>query len=353
MIARRRSRSSATQGLRAAPFALTVGLFAGSALGVVSLGGAQAPEEIPLPPVSPFAQPASPATTPAPASPPTTPPSPGAPSVVQLIDVGAAPRAALRYNVAPGTQEVMLVTTSAHTTTSMGMLGSQAMQVPTTRVTVDVGPVGDAGASRLLVPFRFTAVDALSTPGVSPALAASTANDLRALVGLEGFQLIDRQGVGTGVDIVIPATTPPALREQIQQLRRSLRDMMAPFPAEPVGLGAVWEVRSQVSFQGVVADQVTTYRLTSREGEEVELDMQIRQTARNQPLPSPQPGVDAHLNTLRTTGSGTLHLKLGHLTPASHWQTQSILDASVTAMGMQQPMRMQLDVEVWLGLPGT
>ena len=60
----------------------------------------------------------------------------------------------------------MLVTTSAHTTTSMGVLGSQAMQVPTTRVTVDVGPVGEAGASRLLVPFRFTAVDALSTPGV-------------------------------------------------------------------------------------------------------------------------------------------------------------------------------------------
>ena len=40
--------------------------------------------------------------------------------------------------------------------------------------------------------------------------------ELQPLVGLEGFQLIDRQGVGTGVDLVIPPGTSPALAEQLQ-----------------------------------------------------------------------------------------------------------------------------------------
>ncbi|MBK6576873.1 MAG: hypothetical protein IPG17_11860 [Sandaracinaceae bacterium] len=273
-------------------------------------------------------------------------------SVVQLLDPGSEPRVALRYATPLGAREAVMLTTRASTRVGMmGFGGGQSTPLPGTRVLVEVGPIADAGADRLMVPFRFTAVDALPTEGVSAEEVTRTQRELQPLVGLEGFQLIDRQGVGTGVDLVIPPGTSPALAEQLQQLRRGLRDMFAPFPSEPVGLGAVWEVRTPVQSHGVAAEQITTYRLRARAGDEIGLDVQIAQTAPAQALPDPQPGLRARLESLATTGSGTMELKLSHLVPAIHWSSRSVVQSTVSVEGFEQPMRAELDLEVWLGLP--
>jgi len=272
-------------------------------------------------------------------------------SVVQLLDAGSEPRAPLRYQTPIGAREAVMLTTQART--SLNALGSAGLPtlLPRTRVMVEVGPVAEAGAERLMVPFRFTAAEALPTDGVSAEDVARMQRELQPLVGLTGFQLIDRMGVGTGVDLVIPPGTSPALSEQLQQLRRGLRDMFAPFPSEPVGVGATWEVRTPVQSHGAAAEQVSTYRLRAQSGDEVGLDVQITQTAPTQALPDPQPGLRARLNSLDTTGSGTMELKLSHLVPAVHWTSRSVVRSTVSVQGFEQPVSAQLDLEVWLGLP--
>lgn len=272
-------------------------------------------------------------------------------SVVQLLDPGSEPRQQLAYATPLGAREAVMLTTRASTRVGMAGFGAASTPLPGTRFTVEVGPIADAGADRLMVPFRFTAVEALPTDGVSAQDIARAQRELQPLLGLQGFQLIDRQGVGTGVDLVIPPGTSPALAEQLQQLRRGLRDMFAPFPSEPVGVGATWEVRSQVQSHGANAEQVATYRLRARAGDEIGLDVQIRQTAAPQVLPDPQPGVRARLESLTTTGSGTMELKLSHLVPAIHWTAHSVLQTTVSMQGFEQPMSAELDLEVWLGIP--
>ncbi|MBK8589408.1 MAG: hypothetical protein IPN77_09770 [Sandaracinaceae bacterium] len=98
-------------------------------------------------------------------------------SVVQLLDPGSEPRVALRYATPLGAREAVMLTTAARTGL-MGWAAAGSTPLPRTRVMVEVGPMADAGADRLMVPFRFTAVDALPTEGVSPrtwpALSASS-----------------------------------------------------------------------------------------------------------------------------------------------------------------------------------
>jgi len=118
-----------------------------------------------------------------------------------------------------------------------------------------------------------------------------------------------------------------------------------------VGVGAVWEVRTPVQSHGATVEQVTTYRLRAQSGDEIGLDVQITQTAPAQDLPDPQPGLRARLNSLSTTGSGTMELKLSHLVPAVHWTSRSVVQSTVSVQGFEQPMSAQLELEVWLGLP--
>jgi hypothetical protein len=337
--------------LRALTLACVVFLagLAESTLSAAQQADAVAPSPPASAPVPPLATaPAAPApVSPAPAAAPAGAPSP---STVRLVEAGAEPRAPLRYQAVVGAREAMMVTTRTRTDIDMGF-GPQVTRLPTTRVMVEIGPVGDAGAGRLMVPFNFTALEVQPTDGVSADAVARMQRDFSPLVGLQGFQLIDRQGLGTGVDIVIPPGTPTALSEQIQALRRNLHDLFAPFPAEPVGVGAVWEVRTQLLSNHVMVDQVTTYRLTAHAGEEVSLTVTFTQSAGSQALPSPQPGVDARLESLQGTGTGTMELKLSHLTPANHLLTRAMGQSTVSTAGFTQNVRMGMDLEVWFGLP--
>ncbi|MCB9656557.1 MAG: hypothetical protein H6726_02820 [Sandaracinaceae bacterium] len=325
----------------------------GSALVAASLGLAQ--------PASP--EPAAPAPSPAPAiegapapmptAAPTVaqlPSGPPARSTVRLVSAGAEPRAELRYAAAIGTREAVMVTTRSSTDLEMGF-GVQVTRLPATRVIVEMGPVGDAGAGRLMVAFHFTALEVVPTEGVSPDVVARLQREFSPIVGLQGYQLIDRQGLGTAVDIVIPPGTPTALAEQIQALRRNLHDLFAPFPAEPVGLGAVWEVRTQVETNHILAEQVTTYTLTARAGEEISLGVTLTQTAPGQDLPAPQPGVRARLDSLQATGTGSMDLKLSHLTPTTHLLTRALVHSTVATGGFAQRVRMGMDLDVSFGLP--
>jgi hypothetical protein len=96
---------------------------------------------------------------------------------------------------------------------------------------------------------------------------------------------------------------------------------------------------------------VTTYRLTALAGEEVSLTVTFTQSAASQPLPALQPGVTAHLESLEGTGTGTMQLKLSHLTPANHLLTRAMGRSTVSTSGFTQNVRMGMDLEVWFGLP--
>ena len=118
-----------------------------------------------------------------------------------------------------------------------------------------------------------------------------------------------------------------------------------------MGLGAVWEVRTQVETNHILAEQVTTYTLTARAGEEISLGVTLTQTAPGQDLPAPQPGVRARLDSLQATGTGSMDLKLSHLTPTTHLLTRALVHSTVATGGFAQRVRMGMDLDVSFGLP--
>jgi hypothetical protein len=99
---------------------------------------------------------------------------------------------------------------------------------------------------------------------------------MRALRGAEMDVASDRSGAianQPSVDIKADQLIE-GLDEALQhQLASSLVQIVARFPAEPVGIGATWDTTTKTDVNTIPTTLVSTYRLTGIEGSTVTLDV--------------------------------------------------------------------------------
>jgi hypothetical protein len=77
---------------------------------------------------------------------------------------------------------------------------------------------------------------------------------------------------------------PPTLSTMLGNIRSAL--LTVPFPDQPLGPRARWEVESKVQFCGVWVDQVVTYHIEKMDEEHLQLQITARQTASPQAIGS-------------------------------------------------------------------
>lgn len=268
------------------------------------------------------------------------------PQEVRLLSPGSGPRVALRYAVGVGARETATMALGMSMSIGVGGVPAQPVRMPVTRMQLEMGPIEAAPQGRLRVPYVFMSVQITPGNGVAPELVTAMQTQMQPLIGLRGFQVIDPRGVGHGAGLTVPPNTAPELAQRLEQLSSSMKNMTSPFPEEAVGVGAVWEVRSHIVSNQISLDQVATYRLRAMRGSDVEMDLELSQTAPPQNLNIPQPGVTAHLDSMQTTGSGQVRLNLAHVTPNSSLHTHTEMHSTISAQGQQQPMRMEMDMDV-------
>lgn len=240
----------------------------------------------------------------------TTAPPPGAGDPVTLLDAGSGPRRALRIRPVAGSTSRTSV--EARITLDMSIDGERFAMPSTPGVRMvlaqRVDRVDTDGRVHLTLTYTDVApIDEGTDPGVIAAVEAA----LEDLEGLHGTVVLDARGQVEEAAIDTSGVSDGMARNLLDSLISQISNLSAPFPREPVGIGARWTVTTRAVLVGITTDSTATYTLTGRDGDAYQLGIVAKAVAAPQSidLPGVPGGTEASVSRfeVRTTGttSGT------------------------------------------------
>ncbi|MBA3545321.1 MAG: hypothetical protein H0T76_02445 [Nannocystis sp.] len=269
--------------------------------------------------------------------------------VVKLITAGQAPHAPMRLVVTKGQQEKMVMTMKM----AMAMDGVTKLprtQLPPMLMTMGVTVTEVAANGDFRQDFILEGSDVLAGDGSPPAMVEAMRTSMGAMKGMKGHARLSSRGEVCESSLEIPDTVSPQQKQTMDGLQQSLQQVSVPFPDEPVGVGARWEVTYQLNqLQGMDLTQVATYELLERTATTVKIAATIVQSAKPQTVNPPglPPGAVVHLDSLDSKGSGTTVFDLKKVVPQGSGMTLSTAFAMTIEMsGQKEVMKMNMDLDV-------
>ena len=231
---------------------------------------------------------------------------------VRVLDKGQRPRSKIRYSVAAGS------TTSSTTTLRVASLvtGEQNATLtvlPGLRLDIVAGP---AEVTERGVKFKVDVVrsEALVPDGLDDRLADQLRDGAALAQSIGGWVEVDDRGqvlAGAFDQQAKRPGLPDRLLRMIVNSRETLTRIR--LPEEKVGLGARWESRRQIKAYGFDLQQVNTYTLVDRVGDEIMLNVTVQQMARPQRLDFPEDGVEISLRSMTSEAEGQIIVDLDAL----------------------------------------
>ncbi len=231
---------------------------------------------------------------------------------VRLLDEGQAPRAELRYSIPAGTTTASTMTFRVATLATSADAAALTV-LPGLRLDMVSGP---AELTERGVKF---AVDVVKSEAVVP----EDFNEEMAELLRSGASIVDQVGGWVEVDNrgrmlagefnerTKRSDVPIRLLRMIVNARSTLTRVL--LPADPVGLGARWESRQEVKAYGFTVQQVNTYALVDRVGDELMLDVTVQQLALPQTIEFPEEGIEISIESMTAKANGQIILKLNAL----------------------------------------
>jgi len=231
---------------------------------------------------------------------------------VLLLDAGAEPKAPLRYKIAEGT------TTKSNMDFTVATLatsddGAALSVVPGVRLHVVSGPAmrTDKG-----VKFEVNIVkaEAAVPQGLDPEVAEDLRQSAEILDDVGGTVEMNDRGIALSASLNDKAKNPDLpvrLLLMIVNARSTLSRVV--LPAEPVGLGARWEARKEITLYGFKVQQVDSYTLIERVGDEIKLNVTVTQTALPQTVDFPDDGISIGVEEMVANARGEIILNLNAL----------------------------------------
>lgn len=231
---------------------------------------------------------------------------------VRVLDKGERPRSELRYNIAAGT------TTSSTTTFSVATLATAADRaaitlLPGLRLDIVSGPAEQTEAG---VKFNVDVVksEAIVPEGFDEKLAQELRDGAAIASNIGGWVEIDDRGnmlAGELNERTKRSDVPIRLLRMIVNTRETLTRVL--LPEEKIGLGARWETRKEVHAYGFKVQQVNTYTLVDRAGDEVMLNVTVQQLALPQTIEFPDEQIEISVETMMGQADGQIILDLDAL----------------------------------------
>jgi hypothetical protein len=231
---------------------------------------------------------------------------------VLLLEAGAEPQAPLRYKIADGT------TTKSNMDFTIATLATTAdaaalSVVPGVRLHIVSGP---AMATENGVKFEvnITKAEAAVPPGIDPTVAEELRQSAAILDDVGGTVEMNDRGIMLSTQLNDKAKSPDLplrLLMMIVNARTTLSRVV--LPAEPVGLGARWEARKELTLYGFKVQQVDSYTLIERVGDEIKLNVTVTQNALPQTVDFPEEGVSIAVEQMVANARGEIILNLNAL----------------------------------------
>jgi len=263
-------------------------------------------------------------------------PAVGAPSTVTVLAPGAAPRSPLRYKIAADHKSVMDMTMGI----GMNMnVGGQAMPMDMPPIlmsaTIDVTSVAANGDVTFNLAFTKMGVG----PGADPNIAAAMEAAGASITALKGSATVSSRGVTKSAKLDF-SKVDPTMQQALGQMTSSVENISMPLPEEAVGMGARWEVRQTVSGNGLTMFQRAEYEVTAMDASSVTVKVKLDQQAPAQPFSNPSlpPGIDATVDKMTGSGTGTMTIRFDSLVPTSTLETLSSMVMGMNMGGQVQSM---------------
>ena len=230
-----------------------------------------------------------------------------------VLDAGQEPRETLRYKIAPGTTTT---STMDFGIAALAMTGDKAVlaATPGVRLHIVSGPTmeGKRGSTRFDV--RIVKAEALLPEGIDPAVALDLNKGVSVLNNVGGWIEVDDRGLIQRSELneaAKRADVPVRLLVLLINARTSLTRVI--LPAQPVGPGARWEARKDLTLYGFEVTQVDTYTLVEKVGDELKINVQIQQTGLPQTVVFEQEGVELDVESYKMNATGEVIANLNAL----------------------------------------
>lgn len=226
--------------------------------------------------------PAAPADTQPAQRPPPPPPLPAAephhaePPVTQtLLEAGAEPRFPIRLHpTAPMRQHIALsVGISEANETNLGDQPPPKLPAPVAvainwRVTL----IPEADGVRRTFAGETYRVDA--PLGTKPEIVTGVERRMNGLQRLRVSSMVDEAQSPTSTQITLDGAVNPLMVRTIDGARNALRLLTPPRPAEPLGVGARWEVRTRLVTNSIPFDATVVYTVDSIDAETLKVSFE-------------------------------------------------------------------------------
>ncbi len=253
---------------------------------------------------------------------------------VSLVQSGAEPRQILRYAIAPGTvvRSVLEVRTASTTDEDLqDVFGA----LPGVRLDLHAGPTVLLPDTAVRYVLRISRATAILPEGIEDDRANGARGGVRALNNMRGrFDLSDR---GIVLDSDVPWTKgQERIHPRVTIMLGNIRSAVAtvPLPVEPVGVGAVWEVRRSIRLWSAWVDQVTRYELVDYTGGRFRVRIEVQQSAPAQ-VADLNPKLEMHVRTYEMHGEGHAWVDL-HLPIALEAELESRSQADIALVSPEK-----------------
>ncbi|GGK65755.1 hypothetical protein GCM10011591_42470 [Nocardia camponoti] len=222
-------------------------------------------------------------------------------AVTTLVSAGEEPRSSLRPAYAPGTTQEVTLRTEYH-------IQQQVNDQPTrdfSPAALTIPMTAKTGANGVDL-----TVGAVTTPDPALTKAFTSADGSHAGLAMSDLGAITELRMAPSPD------TPNAARAALEQAFYQAVYRSIAFPDSPVGVGAVWTVRQQIT-GGVTLDQVTTATLVAREGDRLTIDLHVTQQPMSEKWTLPNDAGVLDIDSYVMDGVGTITVDLGLPLPVS------------------------------------
>lgn len=193
----------------------------------------------------------------------------GAPEVT-VLDAGADPQQELLLDVTEGQVE----TTRMKMTIGSSLPGSGSFEIPLSLTFVTT--VDEVSDDAITLSYSYEDISAKLPPGAGSAQGQMD-DTFDALEGITGTAEVTPSGAVVSTEFDVPDDAPPTVSSMLDQLEGQTAQIAVPFPSEPVGEGASWQVTSHLDLSQASTDQTSTYTLDSLDGEDYSISVEVDQ----------------------------------------------------------------------------
>lgn len=223
------------------------------------------------------APPASAAPAPPPiasASPPAVEPPlpvPGPPEIT-LLDPGVEPPRAMRYAFSKK-PERMIVEATTRAGDAAPSSGDVAL-----RIVVELKPTAVDADGTLTESFSVVTIEIVGA-SLDAEMKKLMNEQLKPAEGIKGTAVVTSRGIAKSIDVSAPANASETVARAGDSVREAIRTMTTPFPEEPIGANARWQVKTVMAVPMTLVE-TATYTLKAAKGSACEVEARRRRSSK-------------------------------------------------------------------------